>query len=68
MSNRKGRGRYSEKFKRKAVALTQEGNNVTALARHLGIDRKMLYQWKWQLEGRGPRKPLPFTTKARDGG
>jgi transposase-like protein len=30
------------------VALTQEWNNITALARQLGIDRKMLYQWKWQ--------------------
>jgi len=64
MSEKKGRRRYSKKFKRKAVALTQEWNNITALARHLGIDRKMLYQWKWQQEGRPSRKLLPFTTKA----
>jgi transposase-like protein len=68
MLSKKGRRRYSEKFKGKAVALTQEWNNITALARHLGIDRKMLYQWKWQQEGRATRKPLPFTTKAAERG
>ena len=68
MSNKKGRRRYNEKFKRKAVALTQEWNNITALARHLGIDRKMLYQWKWQQEGRPTRKPLPLTTRAAERG
>ena len=68
MSKMKGRRRYSEKFKREAVARTQEWNNITALARHLGIDRKMLYQWKWQQEGRPPRKPLPLTTQAAERG
>jgi transposase-like protein len=68
MSKRKGRRRYSEKFKREAVARTQEWNNIAALARHLGIDRKMLYQWKWQQEGRPPRKPLPLTTQAAERG
>ena len=68
MSKTKGRRRYSEKFKREAVARTQEWNNITALARHLGIDRKMLYQWKWQQEGRPPRKPLPLTTQAAERG
>jgi len=68
MSKTKGRRRYSEKFKREAVARTQEWNNITALARHLGIDRKTLYQWKWQQEGRPPRKPLPLTTQAAERG
>jgi transposase-like protein len=68
MSKMKGRRRYSEKFKREAVTRTQEWNNITALARHLGIDRKMLYQWKWQQEGRPPRKPLPLTTQAAERG
>ena len=68
MLNKKGRRRYSAKFKRKAVALAQEWNNITALARHLGIDRKMLYQWKWQQEGRPTRKPLPITTRAAERG
>jgi transposase-like protein len=68
MLEKKGRRRYSEKFKRKAVALSQEWSNMTALARHLGIDRKMLYQWKWQQEGRPARKPLGLTTRAAERG
>ena len=66
--SKKGRRRYSEKFKRESVARMQEWGNITALAKHLRIDRKMLYQWKWQREGRPPRKPLPLTTRAAQRG
>jgi len=34
-------------------------SNITGLARELGIDLKMLYQWKWKSEGRPMRKPQP---------
>jgi hypothetical protein len=33
--------------------------DITELARELGIDRKMLYQWKWKSEGRPTRKAQP---------
>jgi len=68
LKKKKGRRRYSEKFKREAVVRSQECDNISALARQLGIDRKMLYQWKWQREGRPTRKPLPLTTQAAEGG
>ncbi|MGB7592483.1 MAG: transposase [Terriglobia bacterium] len=68
LKQKKGRRRYSEKFKRDAVVRSQECDNITALARQLGIDRKMLYQWKWQQEGRPTRKPLPLTTQAAERG
>ena len=68
MLKKKGRRRYSERFKREAVARMQECNNITALTRQLGIDRKMLYQWKWQQEGRPTRKPLRLTTQAANRG
>jgi transposase-like protein len=64
MSNKKGRRRYSEKFKRGAVGRMRGCSNITALTVELGIDRKMLYQWKWQQEGRPTRKPQPLTTQA----
>jgi transposase-like protein len=64
MSTKKTRRRYGEKFKREAVARMEESSNIAALARQLGIDVKMLYQWKWQQEGRPTRKPLPLTTQA----
>ena len=68
MSEKKKRRRYSARFKREAVGRMRECENVTALTRELGIDRKMLYQWKWQEEGRPPRKPLPLTTQAAENG
>ena len=64
MSKKKTRRRYGDKFKREAVARMEESSNIAALARQLGIDVKMLYQWKWQQEGRPTRKPLGLTTQA----
>jgi transposase-like protein len=68
MWEKKTRRRYGDKFKREAVARMEESSNIAALARQLGIDLKMLYQWKWQQEGRPARKPLPFTTQAANRG
>jgi len=62
------RGRHSEEFKREAVARMEKCPNITALTRELGIDRKLLYQWKWEAEGRPTRKPLPLTTQAAENG
>jgi transposase-like protein len=53
------RKRYSPEFKRSAVARMRDCRNITELARELGIDLKMLYQWKWKSEGRPTRKPQP---------
>ena len=53
------RKKYSPEFKRSAVARMRDCNNITELSRELGIDLKMLYQWKWQSEGRPTRKPQP---------
>jgi len=64
MSKKERRRRYGDKFKREAVARMAESSNIAGLARQLGIDAKMLYQWKWQQEGRPTRKPLPLTTQA----
>jgi hypothetical protein len=34
-------------------------NNISELTRELGIDRKLLYQWKWESEGRPTRQAQP---------
>src|SRR6516165_456096 len=68
MSEKKKRRRYSATFKREAVGRMRECQNITALTRELGIDRKMLYQWKWQEEGQPARKPLRLTTQAAENG
>jgi hypothetical protein len=38
-----------------------------ALGRELGLDVKMMYQWKWKEEGRPTRKARPLTTQAARG-
>ena len=40
------RRKYSEEFKKNAVARMLECRNVKALAAELGIRRKFLYQWR----------------------
>jgi transposase-like protein len=53
------RNRYGLEFKRNAVARMRECANISALACELGIDRKLLYQWKWAADGRPTRQPQP---------
>src|SRR5436305_13420547 len=44
--------RHTVECKRQAVERMKVSENVTALARELGIQQKLLYTWKYQLEGR----------------
>jgi transposase-like protein len=44
--------RHSREFKRQAVERMKGCENIHELARELGIERKLLYTWKWQFEGR----------------
>jgi len=37
--------KYSDEFKRKAVAELKESKNIKALAKELGVDRRLLYYW-----------------------
>jgi transposase-like protein len=44
---RKGKyARYSEEFRRQAVERMKESNNLTALARELGVHKRLLYDWR----------------------
>jgi hypothetical protein len=45
-----------------------ECKNIEGLGRELGLDVKMMYQWKGKEEGRPPRKPLALTTQAAEQG
>jgi hypothetical protein len=42
--------------------------NIEGLGRELGLDVKMMYQWKWKEEGRPTRKPQALTTQAAEQG
>jgi transposase-like protein len=44
--------RHTAEFKRQAVDRMKTADNIEALARELNIERKLLYTWKNQLEGR----------------
>ncbi len=44
--------RHTLEFKRQAVDRMKTCENIEALARELGIGRKLLYTWKYQFDGR----------------
>ena len=44
--------RHSVEFKRQAVERMKGCDNIQALARELKVERKLLYTWKCQVEGR----------------
>jgi transposase-like protein len=44
--------RHTVEFKRQAVERMKTCENIGALARELRIERKLLYSWKYQFEGR----------------
>lgn len=44
--------RHSREFKQHAVERMKGCENIHELARELGVERKLLYTWKWQFEGR----------------
>jgi len=61
------RRRHSEEYKREVVRRMKESKNILGLGRELGLDVKMMYQWKWKEEGRVRRKPPELTTQAAKG-
>jgi transposase-like protein len=46
--------RFSREFKLSALARMEAGENVSALARELGVRRKCLYQWRERFRAGGP--------------
>jgi transposase-like protein len=48
--------RHTVEFKRQAVERMKTCDNIGALARELKIQRKLLYTWKYQFEGRPERR------------
>src|ERR1035437_6255415 len=61
------RRRHSEEFKREVVKRMRECKNILGLGRELGLDVKMMYQWKWKQEGRPRLRPAVLTTQAAKG-
>lgn len=64
--------RHSREFKRQAVEKMKTSDNIHELARELKIERKLLYTWRYQFEGRPEKKhadylghPAPDTIELR---
>jgi transposase-like protein len=56
----------SRAFKLAALARMEAGENVSALARELGIRRKFLYQWRARFRAEGPAGLRPRGRPKRD--
>jgi transposase-like protein len=55
--------RHTVEFKRQVVERMKTCENIGALARELKLQRKLLYTWQYQFEGRpGPRHANLATT------
>jgi len=58
--------RHTVEFKRQAVERMKTCENIEALARELKIERKLLYTWKWQFEGRPEPRHANLATTAEE--
>ncbi len=64
--------RHSREFKQQVVEKMKTSDNVHELARELKIERKLMYTWKYQFEGRPEKNnadylgtPAPDTIEVR---
>jgi transposase len=58
MPKKKGRGNYSEGFRQEAMVRMQACGNIVALAKELGISRRVLYQWRDEGKHGGGKRRL----------
>ena len=58
--------RHTVEFKRQVVEQMKTCENIGALARKLKLQRKLLYTWKYQFEGRPEPRHANLGTTAED--
>jgi transposase len=56
-------GRYSNEFRQMVIERMKESNNITALAKELGIERSQMYVWKRQLDPESRAAARPPATR-----
>jgi transposase-like protein len=47
--------KYSREFRRMAVQRLKQSDNITALAKELGVERRLLYYWRDRAGRPGPK-------------
>jgi len=58
--------RHTVEFKRQVVERMRTCENIGALARELKLERKLLYTWKYQFEGRPEPRHANLATTAEE--
>jgi transposase-like protein len=58
--------RHTVEFKRQVVERMKTCENIEELARELKLQRKLLYTWKYQLEGRPEPRHANLATTAEE--
>src|ERR1700691_4183235 len=58
--------RHTVEFKRQVVERMKTCENIGALARELDLERKLLYTWKYQFEGRPEPRHANYGVTAED--
>src|ERR1700743_431407 len=58
--------RHSREFKQQVVERMKTSDNIHELARELGIERKLMYTWKNQCEGRAEKNHADHRGSATD--
>lgn len=58
--------RHTVEFKRQVVERMKTCENIGGLARELKLQRKLLYTWKYQLEGRPEPRHANLATTAEE--
>ena len=54
-------GRYPMEFRRMVVERMKRCNNITALAQELGLERKLMYTWREELDAENvPRRTAGY--------
>jgi transposase-like protein len=51
--------KYTEEFRRQAVERMKESSSIRALARELGIDKRLLYDWRKRAADLRDRRSVP---------
>jgi transposase-like protein len=58
--------RHSREFKQQVVERMKTSDNIHELARELGIERKLMYTWKYQFEGRPEKNHADYRGSVPD--
>ena len=64
--SRQGVGRYPKAFREMAVERLKGSENICALAKKLGIHRRLLYKWRDDLELVDAGKAPPANLRVRE--